>query len=146
MFSFFSKNPIIIILIACVVAYFYINPGGKFGFVQKNLVIYNRIPVSFVDLYILPDGTSKPVEDISKKETLDDIWFNLFQTPSEEIILIIVGTGFSRPTFVLSDEKVVAWEAKGAMIQQLPSREAIKLYNSSVDQHKKVALLLRLRQ
>jgi hypothetical protein len=145
MFSFFFKNPILIILIVCVVAYFYINPGGKFGFVQKNLVIYNRIPVSFVDLYILPDGSSKPVEDLSKKETLDDIWFNLFQTPSEEKILVIVGTGFSRPSFVLSDEKVVLWEAKGAMIQQLPSREAIKLYNSSVDQHKKVALLLSLR-
>jgi hypothetical protein len=143
--SFLFKNPILIVLIACVVAYFYINPGDKFGYVQKNLVIYNRIPISFVDMYILPDGTSKPVEDISKKETLDDIWFNLFQTTSEEKILVIVGTGFSRRSFVLSDEKVIAWEAKGAMIQQLPSREAIKLYNSSVDQHKKVALLLSLR-
>jgi hypothetical protein len=145
MFSFFFKHKFITLLIACVVAYIYFNPGGKFGYIQKNLVIYNRIPVSFVDLYILPDGSSKPVEDISKKETLDDIWFNLFQVPSEESILIIVGTGFSRPSFVLSDEKVISWEAKGAIIQQLPSREAIKLFNSSVDQHKKVALLLSLR-
>ena len=146
MFSFFSKHPIIIILVACVVAYFYFNPGGKFGYAQKNLVIYNRLPIPLVDLYIGPNGSPKPVEDLSKKETLDDIWFDLFHAPSEESILIIVGTGFSRPTFVLSDEKTIWIEAQGATLQQLPSRQAIKLFNSSVDQHKKVAILLNLRQ
>ena len=145
MFSFFFKHKFIVFLIACVVAYFYINPGGKFGYVQKNLVIYNRMPIPVVDLYIDPDGSPKPVEDISKKETLDDIWFNLFLTPSEENILIIIGTGFSRPSFRLGDEKVISIEAKGTTVQQLPSREAIKLYNSSVDQHKKVVILLCMR-
>lgn len=145
MFSFFSKNPIIIILIACVVAYFFINPGGKFGYVQKNLVIYNRLPIPLVDLYISPNGSLKPFEDISCKEALDEIWFDLFHVHSEESILIIVGTGLSRPTFVLSDEKAISIEAQGATLQQLPTRQAIKLYNSSVDQHKKVAILLSLR-
>lgn len=139
------KNPILIVLIAFVVGYFFINPGGKFGYAQKNLVIYNRIPIPYYDLYIGPDGFHKPYEDISSKEALDDIVFNLFHGPSEESILIIVGTGFSRPTFVLSDETVIAWEAKGATVQQLPSRQAIKLFNSSIDQHKKVAILLSLR-
>jgi hypothetical protein len=145
MFSFLWKNKIITLLVACVIAYICINPGGKFGYNQKNLVIYNRLPVSFLDLYIAPDASAKPVEDISKKETLNDIFFTLFQTPSEERILLIVGTGFSRPAFVLSDEMAVSIEAKGADLKQLPSREAIKLYNSSVDQHKKVAILLCLR-
>jgi hypothetical protein len=146
MFSFFSKNPIIIVLIACVVAYFFINPGGKFGYAQKNLVIYNRIPIPYYDLYIGPNGSYKPYEDISSKEALDDIWFDLFHVPSEESILIIIGTGFSRSTFVLSDEQAISIEAKGATLQQLPSRQAIKLYNSSLDQHKKVAILLNMRQ
>jgi hypothetical protein len=139
------KNPFLLIFVACVVAYFFINPGGKFGYAQKNLVIYNRIPIPFYDLYIGPNGSYKPYEDISSKEALDNIWFDLFHGPSEESTLIIVGTGFSRPTFVLSDELAISLEAKGATLQQLPSPQAIKLFNSSVDQHKKVAILLSLR-
>jgi hypothetical protein len=145
MFTFLFKHKFIVFLIACVVAYIYFNPGGKFGYVQKNLAIFNRMPIPVVDLYIGPDGSPKPVEDISKKETLEDIWSNLFLTPSEENILIIIGTGYTRPVFRLSDEKVISLEAKGTTVQQLPSREAIKLYNSSVDQHKKVAILLCMR-
>ncbi|HUI91508.1 MAG TPA: hypothetical protein VLX68_04585 [Chitinivibrionales bacterium] len=139
------KNKIFLIIVACAVAYFFFNPGGKFGFAQKNLVIYNRVPLMFYDLYVGPNGSPKPVEEISGKETLQDIWNDLFSIPPEENILIIIGSGFSRPTFVLNDETVIAIEAKGATIKQLPSPQAIKLFNASVDQHKKVAILLRLR-
>jgi hypothetical protein len=146
MISFLFKNKIIIIIIACVAAYFFLNPGGKFGFAQKNLVIYNRVPLMFYDLFVDPSGSPKPVEEISAKEALQEIWTDLFAVPSEESILIIIGSGFSRPSFVLNDETVIALEAKGATIKQLPSPQAINLFNASVEQHKKVAILLRLRQ
>jgi hypothetical protein len=146
MFTFFWHHKFLTLAFACLAAFFVISPSGKFGYAKKNLVVFNRVPISFFDLYVSPEGKSKPVEDITRKETLDDIFFGFFLTPRDEKILLIVGMGFDQSTFALSDERAVSLEAKGVSLKQMPSRDAIKLYNASVDEHKKVALLLCLRK
>jgi hypothetical protein len=146
MFTFLWKHKFLTLLMACAAAYFFLNPHGRFGYAQKNLVIFSRSPVSFFDFYVAPDGSKKFIENISGKDALDDILADLKQNPSEAKPLLIVGTGFERNSFVLSDAVAISLEAAGFGIRQLPSAEAVKLYNTSKDEHKNVAILLCLKR
>jgi hypothetical protein len=145
MVTFLWKHKIFSLFLIAVIAYFFVNPSHKFGFNQKNLVIYNRLPVSFFDLSISADGSAQPLEDLNKKDALTDFFIDLSHKPDDENVLLIVGTGFDRPFFQLSDDKAVSLEGKNVNVNQLPSREAIKLYNATVDQGKKVAMLLCIK-
>jgi hypothetical protein len=145
MITFLWKHKIFSLFLIAIIAYFFVNPSHKFGYNQKNLVIFNRLPVSFFDLSISAGGSAQPIEDLNKKDVLTDYFFDLSRKPDDENVLLIVGTGFDRPSFQLSDDKAISLEAKNISVKQLPSREAIKLYNESVDQGKKVGLLLCIK-
>jgi hypothetical protein len=145
MFTFLWKHKLLSLLLACAIAYFFVNPAGKFGLAWKNFVVFNRVPVSFLDCYVAPDKSIKMVENLANKETLADIFSDLSRKPVEDKVLLIVGTGFSGNSYQLSDSITLSLEAKGITLTQLPSREAIRLYNSAGDTTK-VAILLRLRK
>jgi hypothetical protein len=146
MCTYLWQHKFITLLFACAVAYFFLNPPGKFGYAQKNLVIFSRIPIAFFDLYIAPDGLRRLIENINSKETLNEFLPDLTQGPSNDKPLLIVGTGFEHNSFTLSDSISVLLEDKGIGLRQLPSGEAVKLYNSSKNEHKNVAILLCLKR
>jgi hypothetical protein len=146
MVTFLWKHKIFSLFLIAAIAYFFVNPAGKFGYCQKNLVIFNRLPVSFFDLCISAGGSALPLEDLNKKDALTDFFTDLSHKPDDENVLLIVGTGFGQPHFRLSDDRAASLESGGNItVRQLPSREAAKLYNASVDQGKKVALLLCIK-
>jgi hypothetical protein len=143
--TFLWNHKFFSLLCIAAAAYFFVNPGNKFGYCQKNLVIFNRLPVSFFDLSISATGSALPLEDIGKKDALSDFFLELMRKPDDESVMLIVGTGFDRPFFQLADEKAISLESRNITVKQLPSKEAVKLYNSSADQGKKIALLLCIK-
>lgn len=145
MFTFFWKHKIFSLFLIGVCAYFFVNPAHKFGYCQKNLVIFNRLPVSFFDLSISVKGAAMPLEDINNKDALADFFSELSGKPDDETVFLIVGTGFKSPLFVLPDEKTVSLESRNITVKQVPSKEAVGLYNSSMDQGRKTALLLAIK-
>ena len=145
MFTFLWNHKIFSLFCILLVAFFFVNPAHKFGHARKNLVIFNRLPVSFFDLSISAGGFAQPLEDINKKEALDDFFMELSRKADDENVLLIVGTGFDRPSFGISDDQAVSLEGRNINVRQLPSHEAVKLYNTTVDQGKKVALLLCIK-
>jgi hypothetical protein len=145
MFTFLWKHKIFSLFVIAVIAYFFVNHSGKFGYCQKNLVIYNRLPVAFFDLSISADGSALPLEDLNKKDALTDFFFELSRKPDDENVMLIVGTGFDRPAFQIADDKALSLEGRNVNVRQLPSRDAVKLYNETVDQGKKAALLLCIK-
>jgi hypothetical protein len=70
----------------------------------------------------------------------------ILETPPEEDMLLIVGTGFSRASFHLSDSIVVLLDIRNIHTSQVPSPQAIQQYNAALDQKKKVALLLTIKK
>jgi hypothetical protein len=145
MVTFLWKHKIFTLLLIAAAAYFFVNPAGRFGYCRKNLVVFNRLPVSFFDLTISPDGKAQPLENISGKDALSDFFLGFMHKSDDENVLLIVGTGFDAPSFQLSDDKAVSLESRNINVKQLPSREAVSLYNTSVDQGRKVALLLCIK-
>jgi hypothetical protein len=142
--NFFWNNKLLSIIIICIIAYILINPSNKFGINQKNFVIYNRIPITFFDIYISPNGSLKIYEDIYKKEILEDIIKSLVEYKKENNISIIIGSGFLKRSLILKDEDLASIESKGIQVNQLSSKEAIKLYNQNVKKNN-IAILLRIR-
>jgi hypothetical protein len=108
-------------------------------------VIFNRLPVSFFDLSISVKGAAMPLEDINNKDALADFFGELSGKPDDENVFLIVGKGFDSHLFVLSDEKTISLEGRNITVKQVPSKEAVSLYNSSVDQGRKTALLLAIK-
>jgi hypothetical protein len=125
-----------------IAAYLFVNPANKFGYGQKNFVIFNRLPVSFFDLCVAENNAPQPIEDINKKNSLEDFFVGLNQKAIDEPLLLIVGTGFLSEAFRLNDEKTMSLEAKNVSVRQMPSRQAMDLYNTSKKENKKVALIL----
>jgi hypothetical protein len=146
MFTFFWKHKFISLLIICVVAYIFVNPPHKFGLAWKSFVIFNRIPITYMDIYIPFNGSLKPLAKISDIEARKDWMSDLMKTPHEEELELIVGTGFGRPSFQLEDTAIISLETKGIHCTQLLSPQAMKLYNSMTDQNKKVAILLSIQR
>jgi hypothetical protein len=144
-FTFLWKHKIFSLFLIGVCAYFFVNPAHKFGYCQKNLVVFNRLPVSFFDLSISVNGSAKLLENLNNKDALTDFFNELSAKPDDETVFLIVGTGFKSPLFVLSDEKIVSLGGRNITVKQVPSKEAVNLYNSSVDQGKKAALLLAIK-
>ena len=142
MVTFLWNHKIFSLILIAIGAYFFVNPSHKFGYSQ---VIFNRLPVSFFDIAISADGSARPIEDLNKKDILADFFIELCHKPDDENVQLIVGTGFDRPSFQLSDDKAASFEGRNINVRQLPSRKAVALFNESVDQGKKVALLLSIK-
>jgi hypothetical protein len=142
MFTFFFRHKFFSLFCILVISYFFINPAHKFGYCQKSFIIFNRIPATFFDLYITPEGSLSPIEDLSKKDLLADFLKELSQYHVQDSLALIVGMGFDRSGFRLSDSAVATLETKGIHVQQLSTRNAIRLYNSLIDRKENVAALI----
>lgn len=142
---FFLKHKILSALLICGIVYFFVNPPHKFGFVTGSLVVYNRIPLTHFDLFIDFDGSMKPMTNMAGVDEQKDWMSSLLEAPREDVMLLIVGTGFGRSSFHLSDSLVIVLEVKGIHTIQVPSPEAAKQYNAAVDHNTKVAILLSMR-
>jgi hypothetical protein len=144
--GFLWKHKVFSLLLGLGLAYFFVNPLHKIGFATGNLVVYNRIPIFFFDAYIASDGSLKPLINISGADDRHD-WMELLrnETPGEDFQLI-VGTGFGRQSFLLSDTIALQLGARNISISQVPSALAVQQYNAAIDQHRKVAMLLSVRR
>jgi hypothetical protein len=145
MFSFFAKHKILSFLIVLGVAYFFVNPPHKFGLATGNFVVYNRIPFSFFDLFVNFDGSVKPLLNISDTNDLQECMRSLRETPSGDDMLLIVGTGFGKAWFRLSDTLTELLDARNIRSIQVPSARAVLQFNAAVSQDKRVAILLAVR-
>jgi len=146
MVGFFWKHKLFSLLIFLSAAYYFVNPPHKIGIAAENFVVYNRIPISFFDAYIASDGSLKPIMNISGVDDRRD-WMESLrnETPGEDLQLI-VGTGFGRQSFLLSDTIALQLSARNISISQVPSALAVQQYNAAIDQHRKVAMLLSVRR
>lgn len=145
MITFLWQHKILSVLIICGLIYWFGNPSHKFGFVTKNFVIYNRTPVSFFDIYVSEDGSLNPVENIKDPEVQKKMLENLMRSRRENRLLLIVGTGFSGPGFHISDSLCSTMETKNIIVTQVPSDQAVQLYNESIDSNKTAAIILSVR-
>jgi hypothetical protein len=145
MFTFFLKHKILSALILCVVAYFFINPPHKFGVVANNFVVYNRVPITHFDLFIGFDGSMKPMINMTDADEQKDWMNSILEAPREDNMLLIVGTGFGRTSFHLSDSLVILLDVRGIHTIQAPSPEAVRQFNAAVDKNTRVAILLSIR-
>jgi hypothetical protein len=146
MAAFFWRHKIFSLLIVCGLVYWFSNPSHKFGYTGKSLVVFNRVPISFLDVYITPDGSIKPLVNLKDPQSQSD-WVNdLLQTPHEDELLLIVGKGFDKASFHLKDSLITRLELQKIRVTQVPTVEAVKLYNASVDAGKPTAIILAMHQ
>ena len=143
---FFWKHKFITILIIAVVAYIAVNPAHKFGIARADFVVFNRIPFTGLDLFIDFEGSVKPFMELGATENRREWSKVIFETPPEEGMILIVGTGFGRASFRLSDSLVVLLDSRNIHTIQVPSPQATQQYNAALDQKKKVALLLEIKK
>ncbi|HMD68317.1 MAG TPA: hypothetical protein VKF42_05500 [Chitinivibrionales bacterium] len=143
---FFWKHKIISLLIIAGLAYFFVNPPHKFGIATTNFVVFNRVPITGLDLFIDFEGAVKPFMSLGGADERREWMKSILETPPEEDMLVIVGTGFGTSSFHLSDSLVMLLNIRNIRSSQVPSGQAVQQYNAALDQKKKVALLLELKK
>ncbi len=138
------KHKLLVVLGIAAGIYWFNNPAGRFGIVREGLVVYNRIPVTFFDCYIDPDGKLTLVSDLSEPVNVN-YWFenHLKSNRGNTPVPLIIGTGFETEQFkpgatILKRCRQYRFEPK-----ILSSRGAITLFNELHLQEKKCALLLK---
>ena len=146
MFSFFWKHKLLSLFIVLAIVYVFVDPPHKFGIVTKNFVVYNRIPVSFLDAFVNFDGSLRPLVSLFGTDDQKDWMASLHDQGRGDDLLLIVGTGFGRASYRLSDSLIVRLGEWNIRTSQVPSPEAVRQYNSAVSGNKRVAILLSVRR
>lgn len=140
-------------VLACA-AYLYFNPKGKFGFCTENLVIYNRMPIPYFDLLVNSKGEKFPLENLNKPLAFEDVYKKITKLHGElkeaesknREFVLIVGTGFGeKPIFSLQNKTNIINSLRWLPILEMPSRRAVKEYNSLAGKGKYVAILLKIK-
>ena len=108
--------------------------------------MFNRIPITGLDLFIDFDGAVRPMMNLGGTDNRREWMKSILETPPEEDMLLIVGTGFGRASFQLSDSLLVLLDVRNIRSSQVPSAQAVQQYNAALDQKKKVALLLTIKK
>lgn len=140
-----QKHKLLIVLGIAAGIYWFNNPAGRFGIVREDLVVYNRIPVAFLDCYIDPDGKLTLVSDLSEPVNVN-YWFdNHFKFNKENSpVPLIIGTGFKTEQFKPGQKFLNRCRQYRFEPKILSSRGAIALFNELRLQGKKCALLLKI--
>ncbi|MCX7725251.1 MAG: hypothetical protein N2053_00230 [Chitinispirillaceae bacterium] len=146
--GWFLRHKIITLLIIFGVVYWYYNPSDRFGFYRKGIVVFKRIPVAFLDIYIDPDNNLYLEGNLSEKKNVI-YWFEnhftSYKNNSTGLIPLIIGTGFEDTGKVAFDKDL---SEKCKELKFIPhfynSKEAIERYNTSRLEGKKAALLLKI--
>ena len=143
------RHKLLMLAVTVGVAYWLLNPAGRFGIVRKGFVVYSRIPVLFFDCYIGPEGKLTIEEDLSLKSN-QTYWFeNHFSNSHNngtDLIPLLVGTGFDDGENVTFDRALLKKiRDRGFEPHFYPSREAIARYDALRDEGKTTALLLKIK-
>jgi hypothetical protein len=147
--DFFLRNKLLTFLILLGVVYWFVNKPGKFGLATKNIVVYDRVPIPFFDLYVNVAGKKIPVENLNKPlafENLCDTLARLKSASSQVQITLVVGTGFTeQKLFSLQGRKDLPETVRWTKVEEMPSRAAITRYNALVDAKMPVAIILKVK-
>lgn len=147
--SFFMRHKFLLILIALFAFYWYKNPPHRIGFAHKGVAIYNRIPVTFFDLYIGPDQKLRIEDNLSDpwvinnwvENQLDD-----YKQLGKKRFTLFLGTGFdSSKGLSLSDTVVNKLYGLDISLRRSSSQDAIRNYNACLDSGNTAALLLKVK-
>lgn len=147
--GFFWRHKLLSLFLAAAIFYWFKNPAGRFGYVQKDFVVYNRVPVTGFDLYINVKGGMFLESDLKNQNNIK-YWYDnhspchVAETPSSPVTLY-VGTGFEKNTLKLSDTICANLRKINYKTRHVPSLEAIKLYNADRDSGRQSAILIYLR-
>jgi hypothetical protein len=147
--SFVIRHKFILIFIALFAFYWYKNPPHRIGFAHKGIAVYNRIPVTFFDLYIGPDQKLH-IEDNLGDPLVINNWIENqlhdYKELGKKRFTLFLGTGFdSTPGFKLSDTVVNKLYGLDIHLRQSSSRDAIRDYNACLDSGYTAALLLKVK-
>ncbi len=146
MITFLWKHKFLSLMIICFVVYFFVNQPRKFGLAAHNFVVYNRVPIAFLDLFVGFDGSIQPMSAIAGADEQKDWVRDILDTPRQDSLLLVVGTGFVNDSFRLSDSLKALLEEQGIRTSQFPSPEAIRQFNAAPDRDQPVAILLSVRR
>lgn len=147
--AFLWRHKIFTLFLLFVAYYLFVNPHNRFGIVHKGIAVYNKVPVVLFDLYVSPSGDMFLEEDLKKPDVLKN-WFQdhiatdtLFHTHPE----LLVGTGFENTGGnILEGSLVDTLEALGIVVKQMPSNDAVNMFNADKDSLRSTAILLRVKQ
>jgi hypothetical protein len=147
--QFFWRHKILSLFIIAGVVYWFANPWHKFGLGRPSVVVFNKVPVMFFDLYIDPEGRQIAFENLRQERNVQT-WMeqkiqSLPEDPGTARLLLLVGTGFSPgAAFKLPEAAEGLLFNKGFLIKYLSSPEAMIKYNDLHDMNKPVAILLHI--
>ncbi len=146
--GFFRRHKLITLLLIALGAYIYYNPRGKFGYLGDRVVVFNRMPIAFFDLYVDPRGSYRIIDNLSNARVLDDWWNRIQGLTREEGDRphLIIGEGRGSKSFILPDVMANNLRTRGISIRVMETEKAIAAYNALKDEGKPVAALLRLQR
>lgn len=147
--SWILKNKLFFLFIIAAIIYWLYNPVGLFGVARKGFVVYNRIPILFFDCYINPEGRLYLESDLTEKNNIR-YWFdNHLQSStdsSNQFTPLLIGNGFAeKGALPLTPKDLQTCRNARYEPRQLPSTEAIIVYNSLRKKGRKVAILLKIK-
>lgn len=147
--GFIYKHKFLILLVLLGLAYFRYNPSGKFGMQFQNITVFDRVPITFFDLYINPRGRRKIIENISDERIVSgacrDIKDDL-DVYGESGMILLVGTGTGKKLFSTHDFEDCRDLHRYGDIRELDTERAMVLYNTLVDSGVPVAAIMKLRE
>jgi len=145
--TFFWKHKIFTLFLGFLVFYFFYNPAKKFGYMQSGLIIYNKVPVTFLDLYVDTTGSMALEQDFSRKQSFD-YWYKTFI--EEKKIFpprkMYVGMGFGKSrTMKFNEEQIAKIGSWGWEIEITDTKNAARLYNAERDSGHMPAIILHTK-
>jgi hypothetical protein len=145
--SFFWRHKFLSLFLISIIFFLLCNPKQRFGITKQGLVVFNRIPVAFFDIYIDPDGKLHLVEDLSKQKCFDDFVRDkiAIRKKNNRVVSLFVGTGFDSSVFSIEPNQENFFRDIGFKVRQVSSLRAVQLYNTNRDSGRTAAILLRVK-
>ena len=148
--KFLWEHKLLTLLIILGTVYWLTNKPQRFGIVRNNLVVYNRIPIMFLDLYVDPDGKKMLLEDMTSPADIRHWWsergHRLTGYRGTKEMVLVIGTGFDDTRGRdIPQEYRNRLLGNGIEIQMLPTRPATRAYNARKEAGRPVAVLLKTR-
>ncbi len=145
---FLWRNKFLVLLALLVLGYLHVNPARQFGIVRPQLVVYNRVPILFFDLFIGYDGKSELYDDVSETRSFDYFWRS--EAPrlrkTDQDYVFIIGAGFEGDSrFKLDQHYEDSLLMSGVDVLRAPNPQAARKYNELKEQNRPVAILMKLK-
>jgi hypothetical protein len=147
--AFVWKHKGVVLVLVAIVGYWYLNPADRFGLAAENLVIHDRTPIPYFDLYITPAGRRILFEDLARTADLAALCDSLARLSAyhdDKPVVLLVGRGFGEnPRLSLAGEQRCGTIPLSMEVTHLPSQRAVRRYNELRDKGDAVAIVLRVK-